>query len=206
MDARRSPSQHVNGAIGVARERLDSQRSHNEAGASLILALIFLVVVSMVVISLSGWTGNDMNNGSKFTSYQYLHSAADNAVEMAIQNVRYTYMSTASQPCLSGTSGPTSTWTDSNGQTVNVWCSAVLPTLDSDTNNSRMVTFDACPVAIDGVTITQAMCTTSSSDTPLLQAVVTFDDASLNGVSLCNADSDETCGLGMTVDSWAFSY
>jgi hypothetical protein len=61
-------------------------------------------------------------------------------------------------------------------------------------------------VAIDGVTITQAMCTTSSSDTPLLQAVVTFDDASLNGVSLCNADSDETCGLGMTVDSWAFSY
>jgi hypothetical protein len=164
--------------------------------------MVFLVVTSQVVISMADWVSNDLHNGQQINSAQTLHTAADSAAQQAIQSVRYLFLpastpTTPEQQCLDG--GTASTWTPAtpasavSGPTVNVWCST---TLSESADWARVVTIYVCP----GSGTTYSAC--EASTPPLLTVQVTFDDATTDGISECDAKSNLTCGIGMVINSW----
>jgi len=167
----------------------------------LILALIYIVVVSLVVAALSTLAMNDLNNTSKFSTTSALEAAATNMTEVAIQYVRYSPQLTSSQT--PGVASPLiACWGDDSisqlpsfdTHQIAVWCSTVWNPLSAHT---RQVSFYACPSSL-----TAAQC--DSSGNTLLQASVTFDDypappkVSAPIQTLCSV----LCGQGMTLTSW----
>jgi hypothetical protein len=175
---------------------------HDEAGAVLILALVFLITVSLIVGALMSWATNDLNNTSKFASARSLQYAATSATETAIQAIRYTPLLwtgqtlqtlNASPPSYCWGSGPSSQLT-TDGDSMTVWCStAWTPT----SANSRVVTFSACQSSVSA-----ALCASN----PVLQAVVTFDDyPPLLVSSPTTGQCVVYCGTAITVNSWLWS-
>jgi hypothetical protein len=174
--------------------------AHDESGAVLILALVFLVAVSMLVLALSGWVGNDLMDTTSFVNARSLDFATSSATELAIQEIRYTPLLGAGQtlnasppaPCWGN--GPTSEPPPLNGMSVAVWCSSAW---NPSSANTRVVTFSACLSDLSA-----AACAAQ----PFLQTVVTFDDyppglSSPNPGGACNL----FCGTSMTEDSSEWS-
>jgi hypothetical protein len=180
----------------------------DETGATLILALIFLVVVSVIVGALASWVGNDLNNTSKFTSAQSFETAANDATEVAVQSVRYYNIaqpaSVFSQSV--NASPPTPCWTVSPAlsqpvlptglPSMNVWCSTLWSPYSPAT---RTVTFSTCPTSVSSA----ATCALD----PALQAVVVFDDYSypLGVATSKTCMTTGNCGEGMNVQNWIFN-
>jgi hypothetical protein len=175
---------------------------HDEAGAVLVLALVFLLTVSLIVGALMSWTTNDLNNTSKFASARSLQYAATSATETAIQAIRYTPLLwtgqtlqtlNASPPSYCWGSGPTSQLT-TDSDSMAVWCStAWTPT----SANSRVVTLSTCQSGVSA-----AVCASN----PVLQAVVTFDDyPPLLVSSPTTGQCVVYCGTAITVNSWLWS-
>lgn len=188
--------------------RWESRRkdaARDEVGAALILALVFLVAVSGMVLALAGSTSNNLLNSVHFTATRTVDNAASNAIEVAVQSIRYTptletggtaQTLNASPPSYCWGSGPTSSFADASSSTViDVWCSTAWTPSSA---NSRVVTLSACPTF---VTTDAATCALH----PLLQEVVTFDDYPA-GVSAPNSGQCAVyCGTGITVDSLVWS-
>ncbi len=194
-DVRRlqGPRRHPHAAIRAMREESSvPSKERDEAGAVLVLALLFLAVVGAIVGSLATWATNDLNNTSHFTSARTLQYAVNGAAEVAIQNIRYTPLLASTAP------GPAACWSGGSsvpvdGQTIDVWCSTVYtPT----SPNTRVVTLVAC---LHGGSA--SACTSN----PLLQAVVTFDDYPTGTNPPNPAACVVYCGTSMTVNSWVWS-
>ena len=99
---------------------------HDERGSSLVLAIIFLTVVSVLMVALVEWVGADLRNTSRFTAAQSFQSTANSAAEIALQNVRYNFMSAtlnASPPAPCWTTSPSASLLSLNSQSVVAWCS-----------------------------------------------------------------------------------
>ena len=187
-----------------------TKRADDETGALLILALVFILVISVVAGSLTTWVTNDLNNTGKFDSALSYESAANSAVEVAIQYVRYNFASQTlnavpPQPCW--TTAPSVSQETFNGQTVSVWCTTNWSPLSA---NTRVVTFYACRSNFSGTPLLADMNTASTACalSPMLQAVIAFDDyPSTISASNClpgNGGSSYTCGTTLTIQSWAF--
>lgn len=194
-----------------ARSWLESRRVSRRAdsGAVLILALIFIVAVSLVVAALADGAMNDLNNTSQFSAASQLRYALGGATNAAIYTVRYNpspanptlaeYAGspTPVAPCWS--SGPTTS--PINGYTVAVYCTTVINLTKSQT---RTVTFYACQW-------TAGLSANSCATSPQLTAVVAFDDYPSGGAPLlttqCNlvVPAPTTCGSGQTLESWTWS-
>ena len=191
------------------QERLDTGSSHaalhpkagssrvarDERGSSLILALVFLIVSSLIVLSLANFAKNDLINTAQFSSAQSLESAANSAAELAVNSIRYNFVSqtlNASPPEPCWTPSPTPSQVTLNGQSVAVWCRTLWTPLSPKT---RVVTFMACQSGISALA-----CATA----PLLEAVVTFDDYPIPMGAVSTAQCTTTCGVGMTINSWVF--
>ena len=107
--------------------------SDGDRGAVLILALVYIVAVSLVVAALSSLAMNNLNNSPKFSSTVELDSAASNMTQVAIQYVRYNpVISTSQTPNIA--SPLVACWggdsiaqlpTFSNQYQIAVWCSTV---------------------------------------------------------------------------------
>ena len=90
---------------GAREETCDSRhegnsrasRVHDEGGAVLILALVFLLIVGGVVGVLANWTTNDLNNTAKFTAARSLQSAANSATQVAIKEAEQRTQAVESQ-------------------------------------------------------------------------------------------------------------
>jgi hypothetical protein len=175
----------------------------DDSGATLILALVFLVVVSATVISLSSWAQGDLNSTRAFEGAQSFQSAANSATQVAIQYVRYNFLKeslNASPPTLCWASNGPATLTF-NSETVDAWCSTRLILGSS---KYRIVTISTCLN-----TVSRTACELA----PLLQAIVKVSDTDQSGNWTClpvavgavppPANTD-TCGQGMTIQSWAF--
>lgn len=178
-------------------------RRRDESGATLILALVFLVIVSATVISLSGWAQGDLNSTRNFEGAQMFQSSANSATQVAMQYVRYNFL----QESLNA-SPPTRCWASNgpislpfNNESVTSWCSTRV---FDGTSAYRIVTISTCLSAA-----TAATCETM----PLLQARVKIMDADQSGNFTCNPvgtgttlplASATTCGQGITILSWAF--
>jgi hypothetical protein len=172
----------------------------DETGASLILALVFLVTVGGVVGSLSTWALNDVKNTTHVTSARSLQYAVSGAVETAYQDVRYTPQLSTTQnasapgaPCW-GTAS--SSQVTINGTSVAVWCST---TWNPGSASTRIVTFMACPVPSGQSALALA---SSCASSPTLEAVITYGDYPSGDNAPNSAECVVYCGTSMTVDSW----
>jgi hypothetical protein len=150
----------------------------DEAGATLILALIFAVVTALIVAALAAWTSNDLKNIANLKSSRSMLSAADGATQAAMGGIRYVYWTSGS--C----GGPF---------TINNWdftVTCTLSSIDEGSINSRVVIVNTF---------------LSGNPKAVLQAQVTFNDFASppSDKNDCNtAPTPTTCGTGMTVNSW----
>jgi len=189
---------------GVSESQIGTQRragrAGDEAGAVIVLALVFLVAVGGVVGSLATWATNDINNTSKFTSARTLQYAVNGAVQTAVQSMRYTPQLSTTQnasspgaPCW-GTAS--SSQVTINGTKVAVWCSTAW---NPGSVSTRVVTFLACPVPAGQ---TAAAIASSCASKPLLDAVITYGDYPSGDNAPNSAECVLYCGTSMTVNSW----
>jgi hypothetical protein len=90
--------------------RPDPNGKRDEAGAVLILALMFLVAVGMVVGSLATWASNDLHNTAAFTTARTQQYAVSGAMQTAIQAIRYTPLLSTTTNASLGVSPPAPCW------------------------------------------------------------------------------------------------
>ena len=182
----------------------------DEVGASLILALLFLVVIGLIVGGLASWTANDLSNAVVFQNARSAELALNSGTQLAIQNIRYVPLITPNAMGTDGTlnasppeycwgAGPGSELT-TQGVTVALWCTTQWNPASSIT---RVVTINACimpsnPLVTIGTNNWNSL-STSSAKNPGLQTQVSFDDyeSNLSTDSPCTS----TCGTGMTINS-----
>src|SRR5580704_1924851 len=106
-----------------AKRRAPNQT--DESGAVMILALVFLVVVALIVTALLTWVGTSLTANAEYANERATEAAATSAVNLAIQNSRYSFsaaMINASPPVQCWGTSATSSVTIDN-VTVDVWCS-----------------------------------------------------------------------------------
>ncbi len=190
---------------GVHRRwRLDDNSAtgrHDERGAILILALAYIMVISVVVAALTTWASGDLNDTAKFNSARSLEYAASSVMQVGINSIRYTplvgtgtgvqYTLNADPPSYCWGSGPTSSLQLPNlGVSFTVWCSTLEDLASTDT---RTVTLSACQS-----TVSAAACATS----PYLQAIVVFNDYPSGGSAQLTSPCTKYCGEGATLESW----
>lgn len=175
----------------------------SDTGASLLLAVLFLFVVSLVIVGVVRWAGSDISNSSRFVLAQSVESEANSGTAFAVQFVRYNFLNTS----LDGQT-PSSCWTtggtgavsetdlnDPNGShAVDSWC--MTRNYLGDSQNTREVTISTCLATVSAADCAQQ---------PLLQAIVTIVD----GVSGCNptaspSSAPNTCGDSLTISHWQF--
>jgi hypothetical protein len=169
------------------------RRVRDDAGAVLILAMVFMIGAGMAIMSLLGLSGNDLLNTSNLNTVRSVDYAAGGATEVAIWNTRYSYTAATASPVQCGGTNPS---VAINGQYFEDWCSTVS---NPGTSNTRVVSLSACPVTAANASVGLASICTH----PSLQAVVTFNDYNDLNVDQCQSIFIQgSCGTGMTLDSW----
>jgi len=185
------------GTGGTAERR--KRLTHDEAGASLVLALLFLVVIGLIVGGLASWTANDLSDAVVFQNARSSELALNSATQVAIQNIRYTPLIGANQTlnasppsyCWGSSSPSQLTFQSDNNESVDVWCSTVWNPTSAST---RVVTLSACLT-------TETTDPGSCAQKPGLQTIVTFDDYQSTLNTTNPAPCTSTCGTGITIDS-----
>src|ERR1700677_4975305 len=181
---------------------------HDDAGAIIVLALIYILIVSLTVGALITWIMNDLTNTSHFQNSSSLRYAATSATDAAIQSIRYSPIPSTTPT--QGVATPVSyCWTPFtvvngstdvseltiDGYTIGVWCSTSEYLASSDT---RDVMIYACQVSAEA---TGAACQNQT----LLTAEVAIDDYPAGGgptfTAQCNQLGD-SCGAGTTLENW----
>jgi hypothetical protein len=165
-------------------------------GATLLLALGFMLVGSLIVMALLSWTGNGLFQATQSSNSLNFRYAANAAVQIRMQDLRYRYQpSQTFATCpgwpITSSIAPAPTVSGGVSQQVTVYCSI---NTDETSANSRTITFDACPVTLsfDGA------CTLN----PYLTAVVAYNDFDSSGNGNCSPTAITTCGQNMTIESW----
>ena len=181
-------------------------RTFDDAGATLVLAMIFLVAVSLVISALASWTTNNLNNTLKFRYSSSSLYAAEAATQVALRASRYTVpTNTGTGYICPGTLSPVTL----NGVTVQDWC---VTRTHTGVNISRAVTITACLLTSSGSSLNgRTLCGVgagagATTARGLLTAVVYFDDytsgADVTKASCTDASNQSTCGASMTIHSW----
>ena len=193
-----SPAQLRSDSPGKARrpKRATRASDRDERGASLILALIFIVVVAVLVGAVSSMAINDLNNTTQFNSATSLDYSASGVASLAIQSVRYTPTPNGVLGACWNEAGGTSEETFNN-ITVAIWCQSAS---HSGSSQSRVVTMYACNNN-PGQNATASSCQSN----PLLTLVEAYDDYSAAGTDTCaTAPSSATCGFGASTLVWTW--
>jgi hypothetical protein len=179
-------------------------RRDDDTGASLVLALVLIVVSSVMTVSLLGWATNDLNNVATFKAAQSEQAALTTAAEAALAQIRYNF-----EPQTISASPPASCWVVPSGATgypasqvtsvidattfaVDTWCSTSWSPLSSKT---RTVTISACRATTDAPTCAHH---------PELQVDVVLNDYPAPVSAISGDTCSTTCGTGMVVAGWTF--
>jgi hypothetical protein len=176
------------------------ERRSSDEGSVLILALIYLVATGVAMIALMGWIANDLDATSKFASTREYQLGASSTAELAIQNIRYTPLLSATTAATTYCwgSGPTSELANIDGNSFNAWCSTAW---DPTSAATRVVTISVCLAAVS-----EASCV-APNNTPYLEVGVTFDDYPPGGAAPVQGPCTDWgwCGEGMTINSWTWA-
>jgi hypothetical protein len=194
------------------RGRGPSSRRGSERGSSLILALVYIVSVSLIVGALADWAMNDLNNTTHFQTASSLDNAVSGATEIAIQSMRYYPQYPATQSptvanCWTPPSGAYASDVTINNDVVGVWCSTVE---NLKSPNTRVVTFIACQETAANLSSAPSAATAMGGclTTPTLKAVVTFDDYPSGGGGLLTqtcTGGPGICGFAATTNQWTWA-
>ena len=114
--------------------------SQREAGAILIIALVFMIVGALLVLPLARLATTNLADTSGLANQRQVQSAADGATEMAIEQIRYS--TTQGYPTGGCSLSPNTV--SLNGFTIRVDCTS-HPLSSNPANQSRNVSFVACP-------------------------------------------------------------
>lgn len=161
---------------------------HSDQGSSLILALVFLIVGSLVVATLAGSTISNLHNTAAFSSSEATLYSANGAAERAIGSVRYTYLTgSVTEPC------PGADPVTINGISMSVFCSQT-----TNVGFSRRVSLSVYADPSGSVL------GFPPSSQALLTAVVGFvdDTQSVPGPYSCTTPPSSNCGVEMFIQSW----
>ena len=195
----------------------DNDGNRNERGSSLILALVYIIAISLIVGALADWAMNDLTNTTHFQNASSLDNAISGATEVAIQSVRYyPYLGTLDQnanntsPNFGNCWKPTSTSASDvtiNGYLIVVSCSTLVALKSPST---RTVTFTACAEPASAVATAGAATTTigTCSAAPTLKAKVVIDDYPSGGGGLLSqvcSGGQGVCGFAATTTQWTWS-
>ena len=153
-------------------------RVPDEAGAILLLALIFTVLTAMIVGALATWTTNDIRNIGNLKSSRSMLSSADGATQAAIGSIRYVYWTSGS--C----GGPFTI----NNWNFSVTCTAM--SVNEGSINSRVVNVSTF---------------VSGNPKAIIQTQISFNDfasAPSDKNDCSTSPTPTTCGTGMSVNSW----
>lgn len=153
--------------------------TERESGASLIIALIFVVAIALIILALIDLTGTNLIDTGNLQNQRSLEYSADSAVDGAIQLVR-----TGAATC-SNSSTVFEPATLVNGYDVRAFCS-----LDSNTGTLRVVTFYACQASSGTLT----SCATNN----LIDANITFIDQNCATPISCTTST----GYSLQINSW----
>jgi hypothetical protein len=191
----------------VSRGTKKSRASRSEAGASLILALAYIVAISLVVGALASWVMNDLNNTVHFQSASARDYAATAATDVAIADIRYNPYESSTIPgpgnCFSPPTGANTSglWTSNGstlGYTMAVWCSTTQTLLAPHyTREVIFYTCDESTLELSNPLVAALNCQAN----PLLKAEVGYDDNPGDEAFLTSTCTD-TCGESATVQEW----
>jgi hypothetical protein len=197
-----------------SERRATRTRSNDESGAILVLALVFLVAVSLIVTGLLTWVGTSLNATGSFASERNVEYTATSAVNLAIQTTRYTFDAGSPQQFLNNETPELCASYPTQTPSVDVYCSMTWQPYSA---NTRVFTYSACNVS------TGTNAATDCAASPLLQAIVAFDDYPAGVASPSptpsgctpivkqgfpppqNAQDNGSCGESMTQISWQWN-
>ncbi|HAM01853.1 MAG TPA: hypothetical protein DCQ30_06445 [Acidimicrobiaceae bacterium] len=171
------------------RHRDNTAAIGTDAGAALVLALVFLVAIGLVLSALVSLAGANLLNTSNLQGERNVEYAGDAAVDGAIQSVRHT---APGPSCPTFPSGPGQSLTV-NGVTVVVQCTMYQP----PNSWGRIVEFDACETV-------GAPFATCQADA-IVKADVTFDDlpsGCTSPTSPPGCSYGSSWGTSMTIWNW----
>ena len=188
----------------MSHQTLASGGGRDERGAVLILALVFLVAVSLVIMSLVQLAGSNLVATVQFDNALTMKSWSNSVADVALQNVRYNFATNtleASAPVPCWGSSTSASLTDSpvnSTLTMSAWCTTAWNPFSSVT---RVVTVSVCQGGITAV---------ECANRPLLEVVAEMNDypnqfGPANCVPGTIQSSTSTCGTGMTIQSWIFN-
>ena len=211
-------------AVQRARGSHSSRGRHggagDESGAVLMLALAYIIAISLIVGALADWAMNDLNNTTKFNSTGQLHSVVSSVTNLAIQNIRDTPdpsnppNNTPPPPtglgnCWVPVGSPAVSQYTIDTYTVVVWCNTDTAFAKAQT---RKVTLYACLSSLNSGSSSGAISTAMNNcfNSPTLKAVVVFDDYPDQGAPgqtvQCKSPLGlPDCGEGMDIQSWTWS-
>lgn len=211
----RSLRRMVGNCVSPGCRITERDESENERGATLMLALVYMLVVSAIIGALSYWTANDALNGAHFAKVDAQEIAYTNAVNVAMQSMRDNPPSSGDgnsghlTPCW-GSGSASSLDNVASGLNVTVWCSTTSHSTKNTTKNGtktttkttkiRTVTYSACPSSLSA---------SACADNPNLNAVVMYTDYSTvsttgGTVTAGNTACTTTCGASQTVEQWSW--
>jgi hypothetical protein len=165
---------------------------HDDRGASLILALVFIVVVAVIVGAISSLTLNDLNNTGHFDTASAQAYSASSVANVAIQTVRYTPQSSGAGLGQCWGSNPSELTI--NLVQVQIWCETIV---NKGSSQSRVVSMYACNTKV-------ATSGPNCKANPLLTVVEAYNDYSKLGTDTCSDLSTLTCGFGATTLAWTW--
>ena len=118
-------------------------RRRDDRGTSLILALVFVFAVSLVLVAVGGLAANALLNTNNNRSQRTATEDAENAINIAMQYVRYHYVPPTSSTCLpAGAQIPSSDPRNTHSFTpVQVYCTQDISPIS---NPTRIVNFYGC--------------------------------------------------------------
>jgi hypothetical protein len=193
------------------RVRWIDNRRDSDRGSTLILALIYLVVAGLTVLTLASLATTALSSTTQFLSVSQMQSAARSTTNVAVNSIRFTPLLGSNQTLNAtppsycwGSSAPSSqTFNYQNGAvnnatsvTMDAWCAT---TWNPTSSQTRIVTIDTCPSSQNVY---------KCENNPFLQAQVTFDDYPLGVQSgVVSTKCNLYCGQGVTVDyfNWTSS-
>jgi hypothetical protein len=183
--------------------------SERDRGTALILALVFLLVVSVVILALSNFAVEAGTNTTNLRTQRSIETAAENAATAAMQNVRTNYGATNYETVSSGVVVPptpksclpsglspslvTPYGTDSSALVA--WCMGYpypssIPT--------RVVDIFVCGGSVSG-----SACVANGNSSTILQAEVGINDLVAGSSSTtCPTTSPTQCGLSASITTW----
>lgn len=151
------------------------------------------------MLALVSFASNSLAQSSKFNTATGVQYTTAGAVQLEIQNLRFSYEATnaTATNCTPGNAAPVSSTATFalNSVNVSVFCAYVsTPSIAQ----SRLITMYACEEDAS-IYVTAANCVAN----PFLQVQVSFNDYTVTDKNQCTSSSNQiSCGTSMNVVYW----